>query len=972
MVADAEMVDDTPARSATAGASPFSLDSVMDPAVLVAPVYGANGTIVDFVYVDANAAACEYNRTPHAELIGASMIALLPPAAHDALFHQYVDAYIGSTPLQRDGVSIVVELHGVPREFVLDVRATRIGDVLSIIWRDDTERTMLYRAVADSETRYRLLADNSRDIVFEMDLHGNIVWISPSVTSVSGYTPEELVGRNVDVLISPVDLPVALELRERIRAGESPAVAEMRMHDAVGEHRWTSVHAHSVHDDTGATTTLVVGVRDIHAEMLARRAVTTLTAANGALVRATDEAALLHAMCVAAVEHGHYIYAWYCRPVDGDEGLVELCAEAGERGGLVLVDGVRWREDDVRSEGSTGTALRTGRTTNLDDIDPDRLRSWWNDLRNQVGFRSALSLPVFVDGAMDGVLTVYDSEPHAFDERATAVLEELTAQLGIGIGRLRNVAALATALADQDLLTAAIEQSAEAIVITDPSAAIMYANPAAARSTGYTVEELVGQNPRLLQSGLHSPEFYRSMWARLVGGSSFHGTLVNRRKNGEVYEEDATITPVHSASGELLAYVGVKRELLQEDRLTAKMDQDHDDREVLLDIMRHVRAADTLAGTAKILCSAVARFDGIDGGTLIQFNDRGVIPFGMTEEHPDVPIQLEQEVPVLDVGYFVERSQAGAWWIDLDDPTGPASLFPALSDPMRAAGFHATAYAPIRWEGELVAALSVVTSSPVARDWLPARLSTLEEFAGFASLLLGEQAVHYNATKHERALITEIIREQRFHPVFQPIVDLQSGRVRGYEALTRFDDGVQPDHRFNRAHDLGLGVELERACVEAALAAAAVLPADMFLSLNFSPAALIDGTVATVVRQADRPLVVELTEQFAVESYPAARRAIRDCRPAKISVDDAGAGFASLRHIVELEPDMVKLDIALVRDIDLDPARQALAAGLCHFAQRSGTLLVAEGVERESEANTLRELGIELAQGFRFGHPAPL
>ena len=91
-----------------------------------------------------------------------------------------------------------------------------------------------------------------------------------------------------------------------------------------------------------------------------------------------------------------------------------------------------------------------------------------------------------------------------------------------------------------------------------------------------------------------------------------------------------------------------------------------------------------------------------------------------------------------------------------------------------------------------------------------------------------------------------------------------------------------------------------------------------------------------------------------------------------LSVDDAGAGFASLRHILELDPDIVKLDITMIRDIDTDQARQALVTGMCHFASRTGTTLIAEGVETQAEAETLRELGVELAQGFLFGRPVPI
>ena len=92
----------------------------------------------------------------------------------------------------------------------------------------------------------------------------------------------------------------------------------------------------------------------------------------------------------------------------------------------------------------------------------------------------------------------------------------------------------------------------------------------------------------------------------------------------------------------------------------------------------------------------------------------------------------------------------------------------------------------------------------------------------------------------------------------------------------------------------------------------------------------------------------------------------------KVSVDDAGAGFASLRHILELKPDFVKLDVALVRGIEADPARQALIVGLCHFAARTGAILIAEGIETAAEAETVRGLGVPFGQGYLLGRPGPL
>jgi EAL domain-containing protein (putative c-di-GMP-specific phosphodiesterase class I) len=120
-----------------------------------------------------------------------------------------------------------------------------------------------------------------------------------------------------------------------------------------------------------------------------------------------------------------------------------------------------------------------------------------------------------------------------------------------------------------------------------------------------------------------------------------------------------------------------------------------------------------------------------------------------------------------------------------------------------------------------------------------------------------------------------------------------------------------------------------------------------------------------------RPLAIEVTEHAQIDDYDSLRRAIREIPGTKLFVDDAGAGYAGLTHILALDPDVVKLDISLVRSIDHDPSRQALVSGMRYFAMHAGMTLLAEGIETSAEAETLRGLGVDLGQGYLFGKPAP-
>jgi EAL domain-containing protein (putative c-di-GMP-specific phosphodiesterase class I) len=247
------------------------------------------------------------------------------------------------------------------------------------------------------------------------------------------------------------------------------------------------------------------------------------------------------------------------------------------------------------------------------------------------------------------------------------------------------------------------------------------------------------------------------------------------------------------------------------------------------------------------------------------------------------------------------------------------------------------------------------------------------EFAALAASLLGPGLRRRADRAGKRATLRAIIAEHAFTPVFQPIVDMSGGAILGFEALTRFADGTPPDRAFLAAAEVGLGLELETATIKAALAAAGPLPRDGFLDINVSPdLVMARSQLRGLLKHTDRRVILEITEHVDVQDYVGLRRAITTLgRDVRFAVDDAGAGFASLRHILELAPSHVKLDRGLISRIDGDPARQALVAGLVHFAGAIDVMLIAEGVETTAERDSLIRLGVRVGQGYLFGRPAP-
>ena len=221
-----------------------------------------------------------------------------------------------------------------------------------------------------------------------------------------------------------------------------------------------------------------------------------------------------------------------------------------------------------------------------------------------------------------------------------------------------------------------------------------------------------------------------------------------------------------------------------------------------------------------------------------------------------------------------------------------------------------------------------------------------------------------------------MIRGQGITILMQPIVDFARRQPTGFECLSRFsvEPRRSPDQWFNEAGSVGLGAALELAAIRSALALGHALPDPTYLSVNASAEVLMDPEFDEAIAGFPRErLVIELTEHAAVQEYQTLSRRLAPLRASgiKLAIDDAGAGFAGLQHIVHLKPDIIKLDMSLTRDIDSDQARRALASALVFYARETGCVIVAEGVETELELETLKILGIPRGQGYLLGRPMP-
>jgi EAL domain-containing protein (putative c-di-GMP-specific phosphodiesterase class I) len=234
------------------------------------------------------------------------------------------------------------------------------------------------------------------------------------------------------------------------------------------------------------------------------------------------------------------------------------------------------------------------------------------------------------------------------------------------------------------------------------------------------------------------------------------------------------------------------------------------------------------------------------------------------------------------------------------------------------------------------------------------------------------------ATRRSQGPTSEDVRSELEAPTaalyVQPIVRLSTGDVVGFEALSRFPTW-SPDRWFNQAWDSGIGLEFEIVAVERAMSALRTLPDHVFLAINVSPLTLVSSVLfKKVISSEPHRIALELTEHQPIRDYTIYRDRVATLRGrgVRIAVDDVGAGHSSLQHIIQLSPDMLKLDRGLVAGCDQDPVRRVLTACFTTWAGQTEMSLVAEGIETAGEARTLASSGIAFGQGHFFGRPRRL
>ncbi|SHO52127.1 bifunctional diguanylate cyclase/phosphodiesterase [Desulfopila aestuarii] len=542
---------------------------------------------------------------------------------------------------------------------------------------------------------------------------------------------------------------------------------------------------------------------------------------------------------------------------------------------------------------------------------------------------------------------------------------------------------------DLNIYKEIFENIVEGIAITDNQGTIVRANPAFEKITGYSAEEAIGHNPRILKSDRHPPEFYTEMWSMIETKGYWSGKIWNKRKNGEVYPEWLTISAVRDKLGKVSNYAAVFNDIteLVEHQERIQYLAYHDDltglpnRLMALEQLRKM-ISECTRKNEKLICLVC------DLDNFKTFNDS----LGHEEGDRLLRLVVDRLRPLLRLEDVLGRI-GGDEFVILAKTRGASEEYArSISERVFSACIESIQLGEQRIYMAMSIGIALFPEDADEPDELIKRamlaLNSAEKTKG-SSFCFYNPAMEIEVQKKISYLvkIREGLRNNEFIPFYQPKVNLVTGKVSGMEALARWiSDGhlVSPGDFIPVAEDSGLIIQMSQQIYEKAFSETAALIEEGYnlkLSVNLSPIQLqSDSFLEDLLAQQQKSglateyIELEITESTLFENTDQVLLLLRDIVDAgfTISIDDFGTGYSSLQYLKQLPLNTLKIDMSFVTGIGQNQDDEQLVRTIALLAKQFGLQIVAEGVEEKAQAEFLRQLGCNDGQGYYFAKPMKL
>ncbi len=876
--------------------------------------------------------------------------------------------------------------------------------------RDDTERRANDVARSANELRFRLAFEENVAPMIFTNLDHEAFAVNEAFCTMIGYSRDEILGATSAVFTHPDDWGITEEAHLRSTAGD------------VDQDRYTKRYLHKdgrvviaevlrtpARDSAGNIQYFVISETEITERVNRNNLLRLLSEVNTIATRETDESELRQQFCDTLVAVGNYDLAWIAIVSDNDDGGIEVMCASGATDYLAGDMSVWWGSKES-AHGVTGTALRSGVSQVANDLAHHRDAQPWGARAISFGFGSMVAIPDRI-GERRAALVVYHRDAFAFDEVTVLGLEDVVREAELAIVRMRSMRTIADSLEEITVANRSLRESKNALSVSEQRFRLAFennmapmifsdiddvtfaVNDAFCEMVNFPREELLGCDSRqfTLPADLGITELNH---LRLVNEEVDHARYVKRylRHDGQVVVSEVSKTAARDEAGEMLYFLSSERDITEERALTAQLSHQalHDP---LTGLANRVLFEDRLSqGHARVL-----RDGGFGCLMLLDLDDfKGV---NDTHGHligDQLLVGLAQRFEQVTRSSDTLCRFGGDEFLFLLEGLGSRAeaegaadrLLDALTEPFILPGLRLQQHASIGmvvWDSTNVDGTELLRNADVALH--EAKSLNKGSYALFAPRM------------HQKAISSFTLVQELRHALhsgdlamhFQPIVDLDSSAVVGFEALMRWSHSergmVPPDVFIPLAEQSHLIVELGAYALHEALAAASTweqcdsTSTAPYVTVNlsahqFHDPGLLQMIESNLLQSGVDPsrLILEITESASLVNVRETLEVIEHLARigVRIALDDFGTGYSSLSYLTLLQPRILKIDRSFVSPLHESPQNDTLLEAIISLGDKLSMVSLAEGIETTSQLERLRFLDCRLGQGYLFSPAVPV